>query len=185
MLLLMVQEPHWENHWSSLSMVGWGRLSGTWREAPDHRQRSAMPSLRGCIDTAQTPRPWISDFFLFLLTVLIPWAEEAVLPWKEIRLLSEPNDYKDQTVPFFSCWKREPSRLSIWDVSAESECVGNLPRGVFSRVMAMSCREDSPDLASVGPEVTRGRVLGLGGQDSVWDLLKWSMAGSEWLLKVI
>lgn len=36
-----------------------------------------------------------------------------------------------------------------------------------------------------GPEVTRGRVLGLGGQDSVWDLLKWSMAGSGWLLKVI
>lgn len=51
--------------------------------------------------------------------------------------------------------------------------------GLFSPVMAMSCKEDSTDLTSIGPGVTRGKVLGPGGKDSVCDLFIRLMAGSR------
>lgn len=40
-------------------------------------------------------------------------------------------------------------------------------QGLFLCLMAMSCKEGSPDLTSTGPRVTRGKSLGLGGKDSV------------------
>ena len=78
-----------ENHWSSLSLVGWRsflRLDG--RVLPIGRGLGWPHSKNGSILPQILPY-WVSDFFLFLLIVLIMWVEEAVLPWKEIRLLSE------------------------------------------------------------------------------------------------
>lgn len=83
MLLLVVQRPHSENHWSSSVHGGmrkafWDLKGGSLLQAeawgdPIARMHRHCPRLCG------------SGF-------QITWAEEAVLPWEEIRLPSELND---------------------------------------------------------------------------------------------
>ena len=43
--------------------------------------------------------------------------------------------------------------------------------GYLLLLVAVGCKEVSPELTSVGPGVTRGKALRLGGKDSVWDML--------------
>lgn len=50
-------------------------------------------------------------------------------------------------------------------------CQEFLTCGYLLPLVAMGCKEGSPELTSVGPGVMSRKALGLGGKDLVWDTL--------------
>ena len=77
--------------------------------------------------------------------------------------------YEDQSLPF--CSRGKERMFQRLNVSGISHCGYLLP------LVAMGCKEGSPELTSVGPGVMKGRVLGLGiriwsGQHDFWRLFE-------------
>lgn len=50
-------------------------------------------------------------------------------------------------------------------------CQEFLTCGYLLPLVATGCKEGSPELTSVRPGVTSGKVLGCRGKDLVWDML--------------
>lgn len=149
------QGPHSENHW---------------REDPCIRDKSRTYSM----DAYPQPSSANEDL-RFLLPALMCQLHALGRDFSHGRKWSTWC-HGDQIVPFLSWRKTKHSWLYVWDDSMESESVTKFPtHGLFLPLMAVSYKESSWGLTSMGPGATNGKSdMGLG---SLWDVLICTLHG--------